>query len=80
MAHTLSARKRVRQSVRRNLRNGSRVSRIRTYIRKVEEAITSGDKVAAQTAFKVAMPEFHRGVTKGILHKNTVSRRLSRLN
>jgi len=80
MAHTISARKRVRQSERRNARNSARVSRIRTYIRKVEEAIASGDKDAAQTAFKVAMPEFHRGVTKGVFHKNTVARKLSRLN
>ena len=80
MAHTVSARKRVRQSERRHIRNSSRISRIRTCIRKVEEAITSGDKDAAQAAFKAAMPEFHRGVTKGVFHRNTVARKLSRLN
>ena len=80
MAHTVSARKRVRQSERRNERNSARTNRIRTYIRKVEEAITRGDKEEAQAAFKAAMPEFHRGVKKGVFHKNTVARKLSRLN
>jgi small subunit ribosomal protein S20 len=80
MAHTITARKRVRQAERRNQRNTARVSRIRGYIRKVEEAIASGDKDAAQAAFKVAMPEIHRGVSKGVLRKNTAGRKLSRLN
>ncbi|HAT34449.1 MAG TPA: 30S ribosomal protein S20 [Rhodospirillaceae bacterium] len=80
MAHTVSARKRVRQAERRNQRNRARVSRIRTHLRKVEEAIDSGDKDAAAAAFKAAMPELHRGVSKGVLRKNTVSRKLSRLN
>ena len=80
MAHSKSARKRIRQTERRTIMNRARKSRIRTYLRKVEEAITAGDKAAAATAFKTAMPEMHRGVNKGVMHRNTVARSLSRLS
>ncbi len=80
MAHTVSAKKRIRQTERRTLRNKARTSRIRTFVRKVEEAVRSGDKKAAESAFKAMMPEMHKGVTKGLLHKNTVARKLSRLS
>ena len=80
MAHTTSAKKRIRQTERRTLRNRTRKSRLRTFVRRVEEAIESGDKATAQAAFKAAMPELHRGVSKGVLHKNTAARKLSRLS
>lgn len=80
MAHHKSAKKRIRRNDRRRVINKDRVSRIRTFIRKVEEAITSGDKTAADAAFKTAQPEIQRGVTKGVLHQNTVARKLSRLS
>jgi small subunit ribosomal protein S20 len=80
MAHTISAKKRIRQTERRTDRNKARRSRIRTFIRKVEEALQAGNKSDAQAAFKEMMPEMHRGVSKGLLHKNTVARKLSRLS
>lgn len=80
MAHTLSAKKRIRQAERRRDINRTRVSRIRTYVKRVELAIASGDKNAAQEAYKAAQPELHRGVTRGVMHKNTVARKLSRLS
>lgn len=80
MAHHKSAKKRIRRNDNRRVINKNRVSRIRTFIRKVEEAITSGDKTAADAAFKTAQPEIQRGVTKGVLHQNTVARKLSRLS
>lgn len=80
MANSPQAKKRVRQIERRTAVNKSRRSRIRTFLRKVEEAIASGDQAAANEAFKVAKPEIMRGVSKGIAHKNTVSRKISRLN
>jgi len=80
MAHTISAKKRIRQTERRTDRNKARRSRIRTFIRKVEEALQAGNKSDAQAAFKDMMPEMHRGVSKGLLHKNTVARKLSRLS
>ena len=79
MANTLSAKKRVRKIARRTQVNRARVSRIRTYLRKVEEAVASGDKAAAAAALKEAQPVLHAGVTKGTLHRNTVARKLSRL-
>ena len=79
MANTLSAKKRVRKIARRTQVNRARVSRIRTYLRKVEEAIASGDKAAAAAALKEAQPVLHAGVNKGSLHRNTVARKLSRL-
>ena len=80
MANTPQSKKRARQNERRYAVNKARRSRIRTYLRKVEEAIASGDKDAAATALQAAQPELMRGVTKGVLHKNTVARKISRLN
>lgn len=80
MANTAQARKRIRQAKRRTEINTARRSRIRTFIRKVEEAIASGDSSAAQSALKAAQPEIMRGWTKGIVHKNMASRKISRLN
>lgn len=79
MANHKSAKKRIRQTARRTEVNTARMSRIRTFVKKVEAAISSGDKAAAQAALKEAQPEMARGVTKGVLHKNTVSRKISRL-
>jgi len=79
MANTKSAKKMVRKIARRTEVNKGRRSRVRTYVRKVEEAIASGDKKAATTALKAAEPEIMRGVQKGIVHKNTGSRKVSRL-
>jgi small subunit ribosomal protein S20 len=80
MAHSNQARKRIRQTVRRTAVNRSRMSRIRTYLKKVETAIAGGDKSVAEQAFREAMPELHRGVNKGVLHRNMVARKLSRLH
>lgn len=80
MANSKQAKKRARQADRRADNNHSRRSRIRTYVRTLEEAIASGNKDDAQNAFKAAMPEMHRGVTKGVLHKKTVARKLSRMS
>jgi small subunit ribosomal protein S20 len=79
MPHHRSAEKRLRQTEKRTAINRSRLSRVRTFVKKVETAIASGDKEAARTAFQVAQPEMHRATTKGVLHKNTVARKLSRL-
>ena len=79
MANSPQAKKRARQNEARFAVNKMRRSRIRTYLRAVEEAIASGDKDAAQTALKAAQPELMRGVTKGVYHKNTASRKMSRL-
>jgi small subunit ribosomal protein S20 len=75
-----SAEKRVRQTARRTAVNKNRKSLIRTAVRKVEEALASGDKTAAAAALKLAEPAIMRGVTKGVIHKNTGSRKVSRLN
>jgi small subunit ribosomal protein S20 len=80
MAHHKSAKKRNRSNARRAEVNTSRVSRIRTFLKRVETAIGSGDKAQAQAEFKVAQPELQRGGTRGVLHPNTVSRKLSRLS
>lgn len=80
MANTDQSKKRARQNEKRFQINKARRSRIRTYLRKVEEAIASGDKEAATEALKVAQPELMRGVTKGVFHKNTASRKMSRLS
>ena len=80
MANVISAEKRIRQTARRNARNVARRNRIRTFVRKVEEAVEAGDKAAAQETFKAAMSELHRGVTKGVLKKATASRKISRLS
>jgi len=80
MANSPQAEKRARQNERRYAANKARRSRIRTYLRKVEEAIASGDADAAKEALRQAQPELMRGVTKGILHKNMVARKISRLS
>lgn len=80
MANTPQSKKRARQSERRYAINKARRSRIRTYLRKVEEAIAAGDHAAAQDALKTCQPELMRGVTKGVLHKNTAARKMSRLS
>ncbi|MEM0937533.1 MAG: 30S ribosomal protein S20 [Pseudomonadota bacterium] len=80
MANTPQSKKRARQNERRYAVNKARRSRIRTFLRKVEEAIASGDPAAAQAALRAAQPELMRGVTKGVLHKNTVARKMSRLS
>lgn len=80
MANTPQSKKRARQSERRADVNKSRRSRIRTFLRKVEEAIESGDRDAASAALRAAQPELMRGITKGIFHKNTAARKMSRLS
>ena len=80
MAHHQSAKKRIRRNARSAVSNRSRVSRIRTFVKKVEMAITGGDKSAAEAALKAAQPELHRGVGKGVLHRNTAARKISRLS
>jgi small subunit ribosomal protein S20 len=80
MANTTSAKKAARKIARRTAVNKTRRSRVRTFIRKVEEAIAAGDKNAALEAFKAAEPEIMRAVTKGVIHKSTASRKVSRLS
>ena len=80
MANSPQSKKRARQNARRLEVNKARRSRIRTHLRRVEEAIASGDKDAAAAALKAAQPELMRGVTKGVFHKNTASRKISRLS
>lgn len=79
MANSPQAKKRARQAERRTEVNKARRSRIRTFLRNVEEAIASGDADAAKAALQAAQPELMRGVTKGVVHKNTASRKMSRL-
>lgn len=79
MANTPSAKKAVRKIARRTEVNRSRRSRVRTFLRKLEDALSAGDATAATAAFKAAEPELMRAVTKGVLHKNTASRKVSRL-
>lgn len=80
MANSPQAKKRARQNDRRFAVNKARRSRIRTFLRKVEEAIASGDQAAAKAALQAAQPELMRGVTKGVFHKNTAARKMSRLS
>jgi small subunit ribosomal protein S20 len=80
MANSPQSKKRARQNETRFAINKARRSRIRTFLRKVEEAIASGDKDQAIAALRAAQPELMRGVTKGVLHKNTASRKMSRLS
>lgn len=80
MANSPQAKKRARQIARRTEVNKARRSRIRTFLRKLEEAITGGDVKLAAVALKEVQPELMRGVTKGIMHKNTASRKMSRLS
>ncbi len=79
MANTPQARKRIRRNARRAEINGARVSRIRTFVKKVEAALEAGDKAAATAALAAAQPELARGVAKGVLHKNMAARKFSRL-
>jgi small subunit ribosomal protein S20 len=79
MANTPQAKKRIRRNDRRAEINGARVSRIRTFVKKVESALVAGDKDAAAAALAAAQPELARGVSKGVVHKNTASRKFSRL-
>lgn len=79
MANTASAKKATRVIARRTAVNQSRRSRMRTFLRKLDEAIASGDKVAATAAFRAAEPEIIRAAQKGVLHRNTAARKVSRL-
>jgi small subunit ribosomal protein S20 len=79
MANTKSAKKAMRVAARRTVVNRNRLSRVRSFVRKVEEAIAAGDRPAAEAALKQAQPELMRGAQKGVLHKNTASRKVSRL-
>lgn len=80
MAHHKQAKKRIRRNARRADINRARLSRIRTFVRKVESAIGRGVKDEAEAALKAAQPELHRGVSRHVLHKNTAARKLSRLH
>ena len=80
MANTPQARKRIRRNEARAIVNGNRLGRIRTFVKKVEAALAGGDKTAAAEALKAAQPELARGVARGVRHKNTASRKLSRLS
>jgi small subunit ribosomal protein S20 len=79
MANHKSSKKRIIRNANRALINGARMSRIRTFVKKVETAIAAGDAAVAREALRQAQPEMQRGVSRGILHKNTVSRKISRL-
>jgi small subunit ribosomal protein S20 len=79
MANTASARKRIRQTIVRSARNQARLSRMRTFVKKVEAAISGGDRAAANAALIAAQPEMQRAAGKGVIHKNTISRKLSRM-
>ena len=80
MANHKSAKKRIIRNAKRAEINGARIGRIRTFIKKVVSAITAGDKAAADTALRDAQPEIMRGVSRGVIHKNTASRKMSRLS
>ncbi|MEK9646114.1 MAG: 30S ribosomal protein S20 [Alphaproteobacteria bacterium] len=80
MANTTSAKKRVRRDLRQTRVNSDRRNRIRTFVKKVEAAIVAGDKDAANAALKAAQPEIMRGVTRGVVPKNTAARKVSRLS
>jgi len=80
MANIRSAKKRIRQTARKTAVNRNRISRVRTFMKKVEAAIATGDKDGANAALKAAQPEIMRGVTRGVLHRNTASRKVARLN
>ena len=79
MANTPQAKKRIRRNDKRAEINGNRLGRIRTFVKKVEAALDGGDKTAAAEALQAAQPELARGVARGVVHKNTASRKLSRL-
>ena len=79
MAYHKQAKKRIRQTTRRNTVNRARINRVRTFIKNVETAIAGADKDAAQAALKAAQPEIMRSVNKGLIHRNKASRKISRL-
>lgn len=79
MAHHRSAQKRIRQTAKRTAVNRARTSRIKTFVRSLEEAVAKGDYETARTAFGAAEPEIRRGISKGVIHLNTASRKISRL-
>lgn len=79
MANTPQAKKRIRRNARRAEVNGNRVGRIRTFVKKVESALAAGDQATAASALAAVQPELQRGVAKGVLHRNTASRKFSRL-
>jgi small subunit ribosomal protein S20 len=79
MANTPQAKKRIRRNARRADINGARVSRIRTFVKQVEAALAAGNKAEAEAAIRKVQPELMRGVSKGVVHKNTASRKISRL-
>ncbi len=80
MANTPQAEKRIRRNARRAAINQARVSRIRTYVKRVESALAAGDQAAAQAALRAAEPELMRAVARGVVHRNTASRKISRLS
>ena len=80
MANTPQAKKRIRRNANRAEVNHSRISRIRTFIKQVESAIASGKKAEAAEALKAVQPEMARGVSRGVIHKNTAARKISRLS
>ncbi|HOO52602.1 MAG TPA: 30S ribosomal protein S20 [Alphaproteobacteria bacterium] len=80
MANHVSAKKRTRQNAKRAIINSANRNRIRTFVKKVELALSAGDAAAAEEAFKAVQPELQKGVTKGVIHKKTASRKLSRLS
>ena len=80
MANTPQAKKRILRNANRAEINGARISRIRSFVKKVETAIAGGDKTVAAEALKAAQPEMARGVARGVIHKNTVARKMSRLS
>ena len=79
MANTPQAKKRIRRNTHRAVINGARVSRIRTFVKQLEAALASGDRDQAQAAMRKVQPELARGVAKGVVHKNTAARKISRL-
>jgi len=79
MANTPQAEKRIRRNARRAEINKARVSRIRTFVKRAESTIAAGDHASASAALAAAQPEMMRGVAKGVLHRNTVARKISRL-
>jgi|TARA_A100000164_G_C21901001_1_gene770507 small subunit ribosomal protein S20 len=80
MANHASSKKRIRRNKKREIINGARRSRVRTFIKKIELALEAGDTAAADAALQAARPEIQRSVAKGVFHKNTASRKVSRLN
>jgi small subunit ribosomal protein S20 len=80
MANHKSAEKRLRRDTKRRDLNHQRISRVRTFLKRAEKAVASGDKVLAQGEFKMAVSESMKSVTKGVMHKNTVARKISRLS